>query len=157
MPEIRFATASCRKCGGSRRDPMLYGQSCWTCNGTGKKMTPGARRAQEALKRWREENAGIAVDELAVGDVVRTEGGLAQVESVERGEVERTFANGRVAKLPFVEVEWAHGAKRRWVKELHHTGWPVLIAPQDADVIERYYAFARTLKSVTVVDEEETA
>lgn len=157
MPKLRFQTASCRKCGGSRRDPFLYRQSCWTCNGTGKKMTPSGRRAQETLKSWREENAGIAVDELAVGDIVQIEDGLAQVESVEHGEVERTFANGRVAQLPFVEVEWAHGEKRRWVKELHHAGWSVLIAPQDADVIERYYAFARTLKGVTVVDEEGTA
>jgi preprotein translocase subunit YajC len=155
MPKLRYDRANCRKCGGSRRDPMLYGQSCWSCRGSGTKITASGTRAKKALERWREENAGIAVDELKVGDIVQIHGGrLAQVESVEHGELERVAANGRTLHLPFVQVEWAHGETTRYVKEMHETGWKVLIAPQEDDVIESYYAFARTLKGVTVVEDE---
>lgn len=160
---IRFDTRVCGRCAGSGQysyNPR-DGSVCYGCSGKGKVRTKPAINAAAALKAWAADVASVPVTEVKVGDVVLLAQGFGRDRYVEVKEVEHrdddfaAFGSGnkRWETTKSVTLRAVDGGQRFHV----FPDLPVDKVRRRLTVEEyaQYIEFARTLKGVTIVEEEE--
>lgn len=121
MVKFEYETKDCSRCGGSGRYSfnMMDGDKCYGCNGSGKQLTPAAKKTMKAVKEWQAKNFTVAVSSLEPGQVVIYNGARRTVVKV---ETELGYGGGKskwgVEGTPsFVEV-WQLGRTTLTTKKM---------------------------------------
>lgn len=165
MPTIKADMVTCRRCGGSGQHSWnsVDGNVCYGCSGRGTVRSAAAKKAVAALTAWKDERASVAVTDVKAGDVVRL-GSFGRgdkfvtVERVEhRDDLYASSGVGETKRETNVRVTLHAGKYGNAFPIYPDVPAPTVRRPLTAAESAEYIEFARTLKGVTVIDEEEAA
>jgi hypothetical protein len=160
--KLQFDTRTCSRCGGTgihsyRSD---IGNRCLGCSGKGRVRTAPAKKAAAALEEWTTATASIPVTDLKEGDIVlhTSLGGTKSWEtvmSVEEKERYASVTDGTVKYVSNRAIIYKLSAERGVQVHIYEgRSIPTVRRPMTDEEQEGRFAFAATLKGVSIIEEQ---